>query len=182
MGCLKIAENYLEVVHKTENESLGRGNNGVGLLVSGLNHAAHEMVGGDPPAKKNTIRKFTKEELDSFNTEFGMGVFEWVEGGGLLKGGEKVYEVYQLVNKETKVVEYIGKTSQGMIKRFEQHLFDPAKQAWINNVEIQLIKGNLTKVGAKYHEQTEILRHGLGKLYNRINAVAEKNWIKYGIK
>ena len=60
MGCLKIAENYLEVVHKTENESLGRGNNGVGLLVSGLNHAAHEMVGGDPPAKKNTIRKFNK--------------------------------------------------------------------------------------------------------------------------
>ena len=143
-------------------------------------HKMSDDDGIDPPQKKNTstIKDLPKVE----RTEFGMGVFEWVEGGGLLKGGEKVYEVYQLVNKETKVVEYIGKTSQGMIKRFEQHLFDPAKQAWINNVEIQLIKGNLTKVGAKYHEQTEILRHGLGKLYNRINAVAEKNWIKYGIK
>jgi RHS repeat-associated protein len=115
-------------------------------------------------------------------TELGMGAFEWVEGGGLIKGGEKLYEVYQLVNKETKVVEYVGKTSQGMMKRFNQHLLDPAKQAWIHNVEPVLFEGNLTRFEAKYYEQTQIMSKGLGNLYNRINAVAEKYWIKYGIK
>ena len=115
-------------------------------------------------------------------TQFDMGLMEWVEGGGIPKAGEKVYEVYKLVNKETGIVEYVGKTSQGMMKRFEQHLLDPAKQAWINNVEQILFKGNLTKFVDKFHELTEILKHGLGKLYNRINAVAEKYWVKYGIK
>jgi hypothetical protein len=42
MGCLKIAYNHLEVVYKSENQSLGRGENGVGLIVSGLNHAMHQ--------------------------------------------------------------------------------------------------------------------------------------------
>lgn len=136
----------------------------------------------DPPGKKKgTIQKLDVEKY-SKPQEFGMGAFEFVEGGGIVNGGEKLFEVYQLVNKETHVVEYIGKSSQGMMKRFNQHLLDPAKQAWIHNVEPVLFKGNLTRFEAKYYEQTQIMRHGLGKLHNRINAVAEKYWIKYGIK
>ena len=98
------------------------------------------------------------------------------------KGGEKAYEVYHLVNKETQAIEYIGKTGQGMLKRFEQHLLDPTKEAWINNVEPVLFKGGLTRYGAKYYEQTEIMTYKLEKLYNKINAVAEKYWIKYRIR
>ncbi len=100
----------------------------------------------------------------------------------LAKGGEKVYEVYHLVNKETQLVEYVGKTSQGILTRFEQHLLDPAKETWIHNVEPVLFKGGLNRFGAKYYEQSEILAYKLENLYNKINAVAEKYWIKYGIK
>ncbi|MCM0666904.1 RHS repeat-associated core domain-containing protein [Flavobacterium tyrosinilyticum] len=98
------------------------------------------------------------------------------------KAGEKAYEVYHLVNKETKAIEYVGKTGQGFLTRFEQHLLDPAKQAWIHNVEPVLYKSGLSRYGAKFYEQTEIISLKLEKLYNKINAVAEKNWIKYGIK
>lgn len=113
----------------------------------------------------------------------GLG-FVTVEAEALLlaKTGEKIYEVYHLVNTETQAIEYIGKTSQGILKRFEQHLLDPKKQAWINNVEPVLFKGGLSRYGAKYYEQTQILAYKLENLYNKINGVAERYWIKYGIK
>lgn len=100
----------------------------------------------------------------------------------MAKGGEKAFEVYHLVNRETQAIEYVGKTSQGILTRFEQHLLDPAKQAWIHNVEPVLFKGGLSRYGAKYYEQTEILAYKLENLYNKINGVAEKYWLKYGIR
>ncbi len=146
-----------------------------GFTVTALNHAMHDL---DPPVKKKeTIRKLDPKYFEP--QEFGMGLFEFVEGGGAVK---ELYEVYHLVNKETKVIEYVGKTKQGILKRFEQHLLDPTKEAWIKNVEPVLYKGGLTKFQAKYYEQTEILSHGLDKLYNKINGVAQKYWGKYGIK
>ncbi|CAD0007112.1 GIY-YIG nuclease family protein [Flavobacterium chungangense] len=85
----------------------------------------------------------------------------------LAKSGEKAYEVYHLVNKETQIVEYVGKTGQGILTRFEQHLLDPAKQAWIHNVEPILYKGGLNRFGAKHYEQTDILSYKLKNLYNK---------------
>ncbi|MEP6929845.1 MAG: RHS repeat-associated core domain-containing protein, partial [Flavobacterium sp.] len=144
---------------------------------------------------KNALEKWTNlplfERLTTSQPEnpymiANSGGLEFITGEAefllLAKGGEKVYEVYHLVNKETKAVEYVGKTGQGIFKRFDQHMLEPAKQAWIHNVEPVLFKGGLSRFGAKYYEQTEILTYKLENLYNKINAVAEKYWIKYRIK
>lgn len=97
-------------------------------------------------------------------------------------GSSKIYEVYKLINIETKSVEYIGKTSRGFMTRFSEHLVDPLKQEWINSVKPVLYKGNLTKYGAKYYEQSLILKYKLQNLRNIINGVAEKYWSNYGLR
>jgi hypothetical protein len=94
----------------------------------------------------------------------------------------KVWEVYRLINTETKSIEYIGKTSRGFMTRFSEHLVDPLKQDWINSVQPFLYRGNLTKYGAKYYEQSLILKYKLQNLRNVINGVAEKYWTNYGLR
>ncbi|MCV2486489.1 hypothetical protein OD917_16265 [Flavobacterium sp. SH_e] len=136
--------------------------------------------------KKPLIERLLSGRPDNPYLIASSGGLEFITGEAevtlFAKAGEKVYEVYHLVNKETQVVEYVGKTNQGMLTRFAQHLLDETKQGWIHNVEPVLYKGGLSKYGAKYYEQMEILNYKLEKLYNRINAVAEKYWIKYNIK
>jgi hypothetical protein len=136
--------------------------------------------------KKPLIERLISGRPDNPYLIASSGGLEFITGEAevmlFAKAGEKAYEVYHLVNKETKVIEYVGKTGQGFLTRFEQHLLDPTKEAWINNVTPVLYKGGLSRYGAKFYEQTEILSLKLEKLYNKINAVAEKNWIKYGIK
>ena len=89
-----------------------------GLVVSGLNHAMHQGDDGDPPAKKNIIRKFSKEQLDSFKTEFGMGVMEYVEGGGLqlISKGIKIINKSSFVSKTV----VIGEDMAGRVLPFAQ--------------------------------------------------------------
>ncbi len=38
MGCHKLTYNHLQIVRTGEDQSLGRGRNGVGLIVGGLYH------------------------------------------------------------------------------------------------------------------------------------------------
>ena len=54
MGCYKLTYNHLQIVRTGEDQSLGRGENGVGLMVSGLNHAMHKMSEGGLFAKKDS--------------------------------------------------------------------------------------------------------------------------------
>jgi hypothetical protein len=59
MGCYKLTYNHLQIVRTGEDQSLGRGKNGVGFIVSGLNHAMHSMVdddGIDPPSKSTSVK------------------------------------------------------------------------------------------------------------------------------
>jgi hypothetical protein len=66
MGCLKIAYNHLEVVYESENQSLGRGRNEVGFIVSGLNHAMHSMSStDDSEAVREKVASNAESKLNS---------------------------------------------------------------------------------------------------------------------
>lgn len=92
------------------------------------------------------------------------------------KGGG--YVVYQAVKNG--VVQYIGITSQELIKRANQHYAkDAAKRGLIFGV-VEGMEG-LTKKQARVADQKLINQYGLGNLLNRINSVAEKYWTQLGI-
>ena len=58
VGCLKIAYNHLEVVYKSENQSLGRGENEVGFIVAGLNTVMHKI---DDNIRENRLSRQLEE-------------------------------------------------------------------------------------------------------------------------
>ena len=55
----------------------------------------------------------------------------FISGGGITKGGQKLHEVYLLVHKETKAVNYVGRTTKGFLNRFKQHMGSSSKKEWI---------------------------------------------------
>ncbi len=71
MGCLKIAYNHLEIVYKSENQSLGRGRNEVGFIVSGLNHAMHQQP---KPKPRYRVINTTSEAKAHYNNGHGESV------------------------------------------------------------------------------------------------------------
>ena len=128
------------------------------------------------------------ERLFEDSPAYSGGAVEFGSGKGInlalkaAKNVPKLYEVYRLININSKAVEYVGKTSRGFMKRFGEHLLSPKKQEWIHEVKPFLYKGGLTKFEAMFYEQSLILRYKLVNLRNIINGVAEKNWLKYNIK
>jgi len=117
MGCYKLTYNHLQIVRTGEDQSLGRGKNGVGLIVSGFNHAMHQgdnyedVDQEDPPGKKGTVYKISKEQLEQYGkpTEFGMGLMEYVEGGAPLKGVQWLNKMGRKYGPETiATVEKVG--------------------------------------------------------------------------
>jgi len=65
MGCYKLTYNHLQIVRTGEDQSLGRGKNGVGLIVSGFNHAMHQMTQEDPLKRHANEVKHTLKEWEA---------------------------------------------------------------------------------------------------------------------
>ena len=138
---------------------------------------------------KNLPKAIWKGDIHKKNpnqTDFSV---ECNPGYGLITGATEkkaIYEVYHLVSTNPATlgkIEYVGITMKGMLNRFAQHLADPNKKFWISEVKPILVEGGvgLTKVEARILEQKEILRLGLSQLKNKINSIATKYFIKYGI-
>ena len=101
MGCYKLTYNHLQIVRTHEDQSLGRGENGVGFIVSGLNHAMHQIGREDPPSKRERMaerlgKRYQRNEnrimAESLVAE---ALIEMTEPGELLtefrEGFDKVY-------------------------------------------------------------------------------------------
>jgi hypothetical protein len=91
--------------------------------------------------------------------------------------------VYQGIDKSG-VVRYIGITARSVGVREAEHV---AVGGGKELLRYEAIKGaaNLTKTEAKVVEQKLINQYGLGKnggqLLNKINSIADKYWVQYGI-
>lgn len=92
--------------------------------------------------------------------------------------------VYQGLDK-TGVVKYVGITGRDAAVRFGEHLGSNTAKSFLR---YEVIPGatNLSKTGARIWEQNLINQFGLskngGQLLNKINSIAPKNWLKFGIK
>jgi len=107
-----------------------------------------------------------------------------VKGTAKAVAKENVHSVYKLVDDADNVV-YVGRTRQGVLNRYKQHLGDPKKQDWIHDVFPTEHATNLTLDGARVMEQQlinqyRLQKHG-GQFYNRINSISPSKWAKHGI-
>ena len=91
------------------------------------------------------------------------------------------YQVYHLINKNTKAVEYVGITKRGTDIRFAEHLLDKKKADWIGDVRPIIMNNGLTKREARIAEQNFINQFKLDNLRNINNSIAPKNWGSFGI-
>ncbi len=130
---------------------------------------ATEIVGKEAAEQvaKETAEQLAKKGLDQ----------------SLKSSSNKLHSVYELVDASDNVV-YVGRTSQELLKREAQHhASDVLKQG----LKIRGVEGasNLTLSQARVLEQNLILKYGGvngGQLLNKINSIAPKNWMKYGVK
>jgi len=88
--------------------------------------------------------------------------------------------VYQGFDKVSGLVKYVGITKRSPLVRFGEHLNSKTSKALL---DYRVVPGatNLSRIDARIMEQTLINQHGLGNLLNKINSIAPKNWLQYGI-
>jgi hypothetical protein len=97
MGCLKLEEYHdqtrLKVVYsKAKNQSLGRGDNEVGLIVAGLNHVMHGMMGKGNrlPPGDDEEKVYDGGELDEVVVKRGKHANTALDiSGGLMESFER---------------------------------------------------------------------------------------------
>ena len=107
------------------------------------------------------------------------------EGTALFRGGEEAVElgthlIYRGIDIEG-VVRYVGITGREALERFAEHLnaFGTGKEL----LRYEVVEGltGLSRMEAKIQEQMLINEYGLANLLNKINSIAPKNWVRYGI-
>ena len=102
--------------------------------------------------------------------------------GAAKTGSNLVYEGLDAAGK----VRYVGITGRDAAVRFGEHLNSVGTGKEL--LRYQVIKGgeDLSKTQARIWEQTLINQYGLqkngGLLLNKMNSIAPKNWLQYGIK
>ncbi|MCS3557660.1 MULTISPECIES: RHS repeat domain-containing protein [unclassified Sphingobacterium] len=117
----------------------------------------------------------------------GVGTLSYKLIGNLVarnasKGVHLVYEGIDAAGK----VRYVGITGREATVRFGEHL--DAIGTGRELLQYQVVKGatRLSEIQARIWEQALINQYGLsrngGQLLNRINSIAPKNWLQYGIK
>jgi RHS repeat-associated protein len=97
-------------------------------------------------------------------------------------GGNLVYQGVDAAG----VVRYVGITERSATVRFAEHLNSIGSGKELLNYRVIEGATNLSRTQARIWEQTLINQYGLqkngGLLINKINSIAPKNWLKYGIK
>lgn len=144
----------------------------VNYLDEGFESVANFEVIVKPAIKgfgQNTLAKSVRQGLN------------FVDDAG--KGTYSVYQGFDSANK----LKYVGITSRDAAIRFGEHY--QAIGTGKELLDYRVIKGaeNLTKSQARIWEQNIINQYGLagqegGKLLNKINSIAPKNWMKFGIR
>ena len=96
-------------------------------------------------------------------------------------------KIYGIVDKSTGKVVYVGKTIQGGDKRFSQHTLEKGLDKTKFKVKT-LTKGEMTAYEIAVKEQHYIKKYGTktakmvgkyGHVFNKINAITEKKFLKY---
>jgi hypothetical protein len=82
-------------------------------------------------------------------------------------------------------VRYIGISGRNAAVRFGEHFNSGTAKSLL---DFRIIEGatGLSKTQARIWEQTLINRYGMqrngGLLFNKINSIAPKNWLRFGIR
>lgn len=101
--------------------------------------------------------------------------------------GKGTYSVYQGFDRTTQAVKYTGITSRDAAVRWGEHYNSIGSGKELLDYRILEGATNLTKSQARILEQGIINQYGLvgqkgGQLLNKINSIAPKNWLKFGIR
>jgi RHS repeat-associated protein len=142
------------------------------------------------PVNGNTVIRSKDGSYLTINQAQNQAVVLSAVAGGLVVSGEYMvarggYLVYVGVDYAG-VVRYVGITSQALAARVAQHM--AAIGTGRELLAYRVVRGmeGLTKLEARIAEQARINLHGLqkngGDLLNKINSIAEKYWVKYGIE
>lgn len=139
--------------------------------------------------------KITESYADGFAVE-GM---EWVVTGSKTASGEAGKVVASLADDAVETgaknlvyegldaagtVRYVGITERDATIRFAEHLNSNTARSLL---DYRVVDGatNLSRINARIWEQSLINQYGLGKngglLVNKINSIASKYWLLYGI-
>ena len=113
------------------------------------------------------------------------GLYGLTRSGAVVAAEQGAHAVYKGIDAAG-VARYIGTTERAPALRFAEHLNSIGTGKELLNYRVMDGATGLSKTSAKVWEQTLINQYGLqkngGYLLNKINSIAPKNWLRYGIK